>query len=421
MRSLIHNPEPDSPLASAYAYCERIARQHYENFPVASRLLPAAMRPHIAAIYAFARRADDFADEPGLADADRLRLLDDWGRRLQGQTPVRGGQTSEKKPTYGGLTLETPTYGGGTLHDRGQTPDERHTQGYGGQTPDGRHTQGYEGQTPESDDLIFCALGNTIREHSLPISLFEDLLSAFRQDVVTTRYAAWDDVLDYCRRSANPVGRLVLRVAGYDNPRLDAHSDAVCTALQLTNFWQDLAVDWSRGRLYVPLTDRDRAGAADADLDAGTLTPEWEGALRAVAARTRELFDRGRPVCDAVRGRLRWELRLTWLGASRVLDKLDAIGFDVFHHRPSLTTSDAPALVWQAIRWRRVPLTPDATGTVRLKPDATGTVRLKPDATGTVRRKPDATGTVRLGAGATDEVRLKPHNTETKPDATKTP
>ncbi len=254
------------------------------------------MRPHIAAIYAFARRADDFADEPGLTDAERLRLLDEWGRRLRGQTPVP----------------------------------------YGGQTP---------------EDLIFCALHNTIREHNLPISLFEDLLSAFRQDVVTTRYATWDDVLDYCRRSANPVGRLVLRVAGCDDPRVDLQSDAVCTALQLTNFWQDLAVDWSRGRLYVPLADRDRAGAAEADLDKGLLTPEWHTALRAVAARTRELFDQGRPVCDAVRGRLRWELRFTWLGASRVLDKLDAIGFDVFHHRPSLTTSDAPALLWQAIRW----------------------------------------------------------------------
>jgi hydroxysqualene synthase len=297
-QSLMPDLESQSRLVSAYAHCERIARQHYENFPVASRLLPAAMRPHIAAIYAFARRADDFADEPGLADADRLRLLDDWGRRLRGQIPAPNG-----------------------------------------------------GQTPAGEDLIFCALANTIREHSLPISLFEDLLSAFRQDVVTTRYATWDDVLDYCRRSANPVGRLVLRLAGYDNPRLDLQSDAVCTALQLTNFWQDLAVDWSRGRLYVPLADRDRAGAADADLDAGKLTPEWRAALGAVAARTRGLFDRGRPVCDAVRGRLRWELRLTWLGAFRVLDKLDAIGFDVFHHRPSLTTSDAPALVWQAIRW----------------------------------------------------------------------
>ena len=270
------------------------------------------MRPHIAAIYAFARRADDFADEPGLPDAERLRLLDDWGRRLRARTgdPVQ--------------------YGGQTQYVRGQTP-------VGG---------------PDNDDLIFCALDNTIRVHNLPISLFEDLLSAFRQDVVTTRYATWEDVLDYCRRSANPVGRLVLRVAGYDDARLDVQSDAVCTALQLTNFWQDLAVDWSRGRLYVPLADRDRAGAADADLDAGRLTPEWRAALREVATRTRDLFDKGRPVCDAVSGRLRWELRLTWLGASRVLDKLDAAGFDVFHHRPSLTRADAPALVWQAIRWR---------------------------------------------------------------------
>jgi squalene synthase HpnC len=312
------SPKRAPSLASAYAYCEQIAREHYENFPVASQLLPARMRPHIAAIYAFARRADDFADEPGLADAERLRLLDDWGRRLRGLTTVP----------------------------------------YGGQTP-----VPYGGQTPE--DGIFYALGNTIREHNLPISLFEDLLSAFRQDVVTTRYATWDDLLDYCRRSANPVGRLVLRVAGYDDPRLDLQSDAVCTALQLTNFWQDLAIDWSRGRLYLPLAERDRAGAADADLDAARLTPEWRAALRAAAGRTRALFDTGRPVCDAVRGRLRWELRLTWLGASRVLDKLDAAGFDVFHHRPSLGRADAPALVWQALRWSK--------GSIRLKPEATGT------------------------------------------------
>ncbi len=281
--SPVPSPEPRVPspesrrpvLAEAYAYCERIAREHYENFPVASRLLPARMRPHIAAIYAFARRADDFADEPGLADADRLRLLDDWGRRLRGQTPGHWGQASDPvTPTYGGRDQETTTYGG-------QVPE------HGGQTP------GRWGQTPDSDGLIFCALENTMRKHKLPISLFEDLLSAFRQDVVTTRYATWDDLLDYCRRSANPVGRLVLRVAGYDDPRLDLQSDAVCTALQLTNFWQDLAIDWSRGRLYLPLADRDRAGASDADLDAGTLTPEWRAALRAAAGRTRELFDYG--------------------------------------------------------------------------------------------------------------------------------
>ena len=278
----------------AYAYCERIALEHYENFPVASWILPPAMRPHIAAIYAFARRADDFADEPGLDDAERLRLLDDWGARL----------------------------------DRG-------------------------GRTGDGEDLIFRALDETIRAHDLPRSLFHDLLSAFRQDVVTKRYERWADVLDYCRRSANPVGRLVLRVAGYDNPALDAQSDAVCTALQLTNFWQDLAIDWRRGRLYLPIEDRDRAWARDSDLDAGRITPEWQAALRAVAARTHDLFRTGRDVCDGVDGRLRWELRLTWLGGSRILEKTEAVGFDVFNHRPTLAARDALTLAWRAVRWKR--------------------------------------------------------------------
>jgi hydroxysqualene synthase len=285
----------------AYAYCERLAREHYENFPVASRLLPAPMRPHVAAIYAFARRADDFADEPGLDDAERLRLLDAWSSRLDARS--------------------TP----------GLAPAER------------------------GDDLIFTALEATIRTHNLPRSLLHDLLSAFRQDVVTPRYRTWADVLDYCRRSANPVGRLVLRVAGYDDPRLDAQSDAVCTALQLTNFWQDLAIDWARGRLYVPLDDRDRAQAEDADLDAGRMTPEWQTALRAVSTRTRDLFDAGRGVCDGVAGRLRWELRLTWLGGMRILDGTEAAGFDVFNHRPALTARDAPGLLWGAVRWRHRP------------------------------------------------------------------
>jgi hydroxysqualene synthase len=301
-------------LVVAYARCERLARDHYENFPVASRLLPAAMRPHIAAIYAFARRADDFADEPGLASAERLRLLDGWGERLR---------AASQGPSAPGAAIPADA----------------------------------------EDDLIFLALDHTMRRHELPRSLFEDLLSAFRQDVVTTRYSSWGELLDYCRRSANPIGRLVLRVAGLDDPWLDARSDAVCTALQLTNFWQDLAVDWSRGRLYVPLDVRDRAGARDTDLDARRMTSEWQTALRTVAARTHRFFDEGRPVCDAVRGRLRWELRLTWLGGSRILEKLDAAGYDVFRSRPALGAGDVAALVWQAVRWnsrsRRAGLKPD--------------------------------------------------------------
>lgn len=283
-------------LAKAYADCERLAREHYENFPVASRLLPARMRPHIAAIYAFARTADDFADEPGIPDGERLRLLDDWHALL--------------------------------------TKGARHLSGKGA-------------------SHLFLALHNTIREYGLPVPLFEDLLSAFRQDVTTKRYATWSDVLDYCRRSANPVGRLVLRVAGYDDPRLDQASDALCTALQLTNFWQDLERDWTNGRLYVPVEDRGRTGASDEDLDAGRMSPEWRSVLATLSQRTRALFAEGRAVCDGVSGRLKWELRLTWLGGSAILDKLERAGFDVFHSRPALGPGDFPALLWRAVRWKR--------------------------------------------------------------------
>jgi len=184
------------------------------------------------------------------------------------------------------------------------------------------------------------------------VSLFDDLLSAFRQDVTTVRYDTWDAVLDYCRRSANPIGRLVLGVAGYRDGRLDRSADAVCTALQLTNFWQDLGRDWQRGRLYLPLEDCRREQADPADLDAGRMTPEWRRVLRGAGARTAEWFDRGRPVCDGVSGRLRLELRFTWLGGRRILSRLERSDFDVFHRRPALGAADLPALLWHAMTWR---------------------------------------------------------------------
>jgi squalene synthase HpnC len=256
------------------------------------------MRPHIAAIYAFARTADDFADDPGIPDAERLRRLDDWRARLQRAT--------------------------GEAHH----------------PPAG-----------DDDDLIFVALAHTIRAHSLPSSLFHDLLDAFVQDVRQKRYASWDDLLGYCRRSANPVGRLVLRVAGRSSPALDAQSDATCTALQLTNFWQDLERDWRIGRIYVPEADRARTGAREDDLAARQLTPEWRQVMAEMVQRTRALFAAGRGVCDGVDGRLRWELRTTWLGGSRILDRLERSGYDVFHHRPTLGGSDVPALAWSLVRW----------------------------------------------------------------------
>jgi phytoene synthase len=285
-----------SDLERAYAFCSRLARDHYENFPVASRLLPPSMRKPVAAIYAFARCADDFADEDAAPAAHRLQLLDDWQERLR--------RAAAAPPAL-----------------------------------------------VDDHDLVFLALWDTMARCQLPLDLFEDLLSAFRQDVTTARYETWTDLLDYCRRSANPVGRLVLRVAGYTDPTLERSSDAVCTALQLTNFWQDLEQDWTRGRMYLPLEERDRAGAREEDL-AMPLTREWRAALAASAARTRALFAAGRPVCDGVRGRLRWELRLTWLGGMRILARLERAGYDAFRHRPSLTLADAPVLAAQALAWR---------------------------------------------------------------------
>jgi phytoene synthase len=283
-------------LAGAYAYCERLAHTHYENFPVASRLLPRSMRPHVAAIYAFARIADDMADEGARPARERLADLDDWQQRLDAAA--------------------------------GDVPLPR-----------------------EAHGDVFVALRATMRACRLPAQLFRDLLSAFRQDVTTTRYATWENVLDYCRRSANPVGRLVLRVAGYDSPSLDAASDAVCTALQLANFWQDLAIDWRKGRLYVPTSIWEPAGARHEDLDARRLTPQWRAALADVTARTRILFAAGRPVCNGVHGRLRYELRATWLGGTRILDKLEASGFDVFTRRPRLATADVPRILWRTLTW----------------------------------------------------------------------
>ncbi len=286
-------------LAAAYEHCARLARAHYENFPVASRLLPRDARPHVAAVYAFARGADDLADEGSSSLDERLAALARWG---------------------------------GWLHEA---------------------AEGGSAAGAGADAPVFVAVAATARACRLPLSLLDDLLSAFAQDVTVHRYATWADVLDYCRRSANPVGRLVLRICGFDDATLDRASDQVCTALQLTNFWQDLAGDWSRGRLYVPEDVWRRAGARIEEYDPAALTPEWQAALEDVAARTHVLFNGGRPLGDVVPGRLRLELRLTWLGGTRILERLEAAAFDTVRHRPTLGLFDAAPLIWGLLTWRR--------------------------------------------------------------------
>jgi squalene synthase HpnC len=291
-------------LSEAYAACLRDARRHYENFPVASWLVPRAQRPHIAAVYAFARAADDFADEGERAVEERHRLLDGWLHRLRDAASPAG--------------VPRPLEPGEPAHTH----------------------------------QIFTALGATIRDRALPVPLLEDLLSAFRQDVIVARYDTWTALFDYCRRSANPVGRLVLRIAGYHDARFDHWSDSICTALQLTNFWQDAKHDFNRGRVYLPLEELRAHGAAPDALAAGRIDTAWAQALAAAARRTRSLFDAGRPLCDAVRGRLKYELRATWLGGMRVLARLEAARFDVSGDRPTLGAADGPWLAWRLASWR---------------------------------------------------------------------
>ncbi len=253
----------------------------------------------MAAVYAFARVADDIADEGVDPPAIRQARLDAWRRRLHEAAAAPAGDLD----------------------------------------------------TAARDTLIFAALGHTIRSFDLPIPLFDDLLSAFGQDITTTRYASWAALFDYCRRSANPVGRLVLRIAGYRDADLDRSADALCTALQLTNFWQDFGRDWTVGRLYVPQDVQDACGAREADVREGRFTPAWALAVDACVAKTAETFDQGRHVCDAVHGRLRFELRLTWLGGRRILDRVSASRATLLHERPTLGAADLPTLLWHAVRW----------------------------------------------------------------------
>jgi len=295
-------------LARAYAECEALARSHYENFPVASRLLPAPMRPHVAAVYAFARVADDIADEGSAPAAERQDELRLWQDRIH---RAAAGDVADAAA--------------------GDVPGDINA---------------------ARDSTIALALGHSIRSLDLPLSLFDDLLSAFGQDTMTTRYDSWADVLDYCRRSANPVGRLVLRIGGYRDDALDRSSDALCTALQLTNFWQDFGRDWRAGRLYVPREEQIACGAREFELGSGTLSPAWTLALARSVAITRELFEAGRHVCDGVAGRLRMELRFTWLGGARILERVDANRSRLLDYRPALGAGDVPLLVWRAARWR---------------------------------------------------------------------
>jgi hydroxysqualene synthase len=274
----------------AFAHCEARARAHYENFPV-GLFVPRAKRPYVHALYAFARAADDFADEP-MYEGMRGEKLDQWEARLHAA---------------------------------------------------------YEGR---AEDPIFVALAETVRRLEIPKGLLLDLLSAFRQDTVKSRYDTWEELLDYCRRSADPVGRLVLLVFGYrDDADLPPLSDAICTGLQLANHWQDVAIDLRKDRIYLPKELRDRFAVGEWDLNAGKVTEGFRSLMAEVIRRTRALFDRGRPLCDRVGRDLRFEMRLTWLGGVSILERIEEAGYDVFRRRPRHGPVAKLSLAWRAWRW----------------------------------------------------------------------
>jgi phytoene synthase len=262
---------------------------HYENFPVASLLLPRHLREPVEAIYAFARSADDIADEGDAPPLLRLARLNDYRRAL--------------------LAIE-------------------------------------HGQTPA--DPMFARLASNIRTHRLPIPLFRDLLDAFQQDVGKTRYADFPELLDYCRRSANPVGRLLLALYQADSPENLTLSDHICTSLQLINFWQDVAIDWKKNRIYLPQADLADFGVGEAHLAEGRVDDPWRELLAFQVQRARAMMLAGAPLARRLPGRPGWELRLGVQGGLRILEKIEGVGFDVFRQRPTLTKTDLPAMAWRA-------------------------------------------------------------------------
>jgi squalene synthase HpnC len=275
---------PVPALAEAYAHCRRIALGHYENFPVVSWLLPHELRDPMYALYAYCRGVDDLGDE---AEGDRLALLDEWEAQL------------------------------------------------------GRAFDGVPG------DPRFVALADTIRRFNLPRDQFERLIEANRRDQCQTRYETFDDLLDYCSYSANPVGRLVLHLFGYRDERRALLSDATCTALQLTNLWQDVARDHAMGRVYLPQEDMQMFGVSETDLAARRATPALRKLIRYEVQRTREYFARGLPLIDSVRGRLRIDLRLFSLGGLAVLDAIKSQRYDVLANRPTVSKSQK---LWLGVR-----------------------------------------------------------------------
>lgn len=269
-------PETAPSLESARAFCERLAGSHYENFSVASWFLPKRLRPHFHSVYAYCRISDDLGDEVG-DPLQSLALLDAWELELDA------------------------CYDGNPRHP------------------------------------VFVALRETVRACDVPKQPFSDLLKAFRQDQTTTRYPSFDDLLGYCRYSANPVGRLVLYLCGYRDEERQVLSDFTCTALQLANFWQDISVDYGKGRIYLPAEDMQRFHVVEGDIESRRADERFRQLMRFEIARAREWFHRGLPLIEKVDRELAVDLELFSSGGLEILKAIERQNYDVLSSRPSIS------------------------------------------------------------------------------------
>lgn len=284
----------------AFNYCEKLTRSHYENFPVGSLLVPKEKRKYVWAVYAFARTADDFADEGRHASETqvdlkkRLDQLDDWEFKLD--QSVRG----------------------------------------------------------HAEHPAFIAVAETLRQVQIPVQLLKDLLTAYRMDVQKNRYKNFDEVLYYCKHSANPVGRLVLHIFGYKDETIHQLSDHICTALQLANFWQDVAIDLEKNRIYLPQDLMDQLHVTEEQLHRHICNAEFKTLLQTCMDRTAELFNAGLPLCSRVHSDLKLEMRLTWLGGTTILKKIVLNDYDVFRRRPVITLWDKLSLLLQSLLSKKI-------------------------------------------------------------------
>jgi squalene synthase HpnC len=280
-------PERAPALAEAQEYCRRLARSHYENFSVATWFLPQRLRQHFCNVYSYCRISDDLGDEVGDAEAS-LRLFDEWEAELDA------------------------CYAGSPRHP------------------------------------VFVALAETVRAFDVPRQPFADLLTAFRQDQTVTRYQSFENLVGYCRYSANPVGRLVLYLCGYRDPERQALSDFTCTALQLANFWQDVSVDYAKGRIYLPLEDLSAHGVSEEDLAKQRNTPAFCKMMRFEVERAREWFLQGWPLVGRVDRELAIDLELFSRGGQEILNAIGRQKFQVLGRRPAISKSRKLALVARA-------------------------------------------------------------------------